>query len=102
MVFIHGKDVIHSDLSASQFLVDKNGDIRLSDFGGSSLQGSEAIVMENAPTFYHGMRILQILSRAIYLLFGLLSMISSSARNLTREWKNEKSSAYLQKEYFQC
>jgi serine/threonine protein kinase len=51
VVFIHGKDVIHSDLSAHQFLVDKNRNVRLSDFGGSSLQGSEAIVMENATHF---------------------------------------------------
>ncbi|KAA8647706.1 uncharacterized protein ATNIH1004_006403 [Aspergillus tanneri] len=51
VVFIHGKDVIHSDLSACQFLVDKNCNIRLSDFGGSSLQGSEAIVMETASHF---------------------------------------------------
>ena len=52
VTFIHSKDVIHSDLSARQFLVDKNGkDIRLSDFGGSSVQGSDAIVMENATHF---------------------------------------------------
>lgn len=32
--------------------MDKNGkDIRLSDFGGSSVQGSDAIVMENATHF---------------------------------------------------
>lgn len=52
VTFIHSKDVIHSDLSARQFLVDRNGkDIRLSDFGGSSVQGSDAIVMENATHF---------------------------------------------------
>lgn len=51
VVFIHRKDVIHSDLSARQFLVDKRCNVRLSDFGGSSLQGSEAIVMENASHF---------------------------------------------------
>lgn len=51
VVFIHGKDVIHSDLSARQFLVGKGCNARLSDFGGSSLQGSEAIVMENAAHF---------------------------------------------------
>lgn len=51
VVFIHKKDVIHSDLSARQFLVDQRCNIRLSDFGGSSLQGSEAIVMENATHF---------------------------------------------------
>lgn len=49
--FIHQKEVIHSDLSARQFLVDERLNIRLSDFGGSSLQGSEAIVMENATHF---------------------------------------------------
>lgn len=48
MAFIHGKDVIHSDLGARQFLVDKYCNVKLTDFGGSSLQGSEAIVMENA------------------------------------------------------
>lgn len=51
VAFIHKKDVIHSDLSARQFLVDKKCNIRLSDFGGSSLRGSEAIVMENASHF---------------------------------------------------
>lgn len=51
VAFIHKKDVIHSDLSARQFLMDKKYNIRLSDFGGSSLQGSEAIVMENASHF---------------------------------------------------
>lgn len=51
VVFIHGKEVIHSDLGAHQFLVGKNLDIRLADFGGSSLQGSEGIVMENATHF---------------------------------------------------
>lgn len=51
VVFIHGKDIIHSDLCARQFLVDKRYNIRLCDFGGSSLQGSEAIVMENATHF---------------------------------------------------
>lgn len=51
VVFIHGKDVVHSDLSARQFLVDEKLNIRLSDFGGSSLQGSDALVMENATHF---------------------------------------------------
>ncbi|KAJ5562558.1 kinase-like protein [Penicillium sp. DV-2018c] len=51
VAFIHERDVIHSDLSARQFLVDKSYNIRLSDFGGSSLQGSDAIVMENATHF---------------------------------------------------
>lgn len=51
VVFIHERDVIHSDLSARQFLVDKSCNIRLSDFGGSSLQGSGAIVVENATHF---------------------------------------------------
>jgi serine/threonine protein kinase len=49
--FIHKNEVIHSDLSARQFLVDERLNIRLSDFGGSSLRGSEAIVMENATHF---------------------------------------------------
>ncbi|ODM20954.1 hypothetical protein SI65_04007 [Aspergillus cristatus] len=51
VAFIHWKDVIHSDLSARQFLVDGNSNVRLSDFGGSSIQGSEATVMENATHF---------------------------------------------------
>jgi serine/threonine protein kinase len=49
--FIHKNDVIHSNLSARQFLVDEKLNIRLSDFGGSSLRGSEAIVMEIATHF---------------------------------------------------
>jgi serine/threonine protein kinase len=48
---IHRKQVIHSDLSARQFLVDESLNLRLSDFGGSSLHGSEALVMENATHF---------------------------------------------------
>ncbi|KAE8406524.1 kinase-like protein [Aspergillus pseudonomiae] len=51
VIFIHGKGVLHSDLSARQFLVDKRYNARLSDFGGSSLQGSDAIIMENATHF---------------------------------------------------
>lgn len=62
-MFIHGNDVIHSDLNARQFLVGKSCNIRLSDFGGSSLQGSEAIVLY---TSCREMTILQILYRAIY------------------------------------
>lgn len=49
--FIHHKGVIHSDLSARQFLVDRQLNVKLADFGGSSLHGSEAIVMENATHF---------------------------------------------------
>lgn len=51
VVFAHEKDVIHSDLSARQFLVDRRCNLRLSDFGGSSLRGSDAIVMETATHF---------------------------------------------------
>ncbi|KAJ5697171.1 hypothetical protein N7488_010855 [Penicillium malachiteum] len=51
VVFIHSKDVIHSDLSARQLLVDRNLNVRLSDFGGSSLQGCDALVMENSSHF---------------------------------------------------
>jgi len=48
VAFIHQKNVIHSDLSARQFLVDDKKNIRLSDFGGSSLHGSDAMVIEGA------------------------------------------------------
>ncbi|KAJ5946403.1 kinase-like protein [Penicillium verhagenii] len=51
VIYIHGRHVIHSDLSARQLLVGKRLNIRLSDFGGSSLQGSAAIVMENTSHF---------------------------------------------------
>ncbi|KAE8161285.1 kinase-like protein [Aspergillus tamarii] len=51
VIFIHNKGVIHSDLCARQFLVDKRCNARLSDFGGSSLHGSDAIIMENATHF---------------------------------------------------
>ncbi|KAE8327307.1 kinase-like domain-containing protein [Aspergillus sergii] len=51
VIFIHKKNAIHSDLSARQFLVDQRGNARLSDFGGSSLQGWDAIIMENATHF---------------------------------------------------
>ncbi|KAE8381987.1 kinase-like domain-containing protein [Aspergillus bertholletiae] len=51
VIFIHAKGVTHSDLSARQFLVDKHCNARLSDFGGSSLQGSDAIIIENATHF---------------------------------------------------
>ncbi|KAJ5961295.1 kinase-like protein [Penicillium vulpinum] len=43
VVFIHGKDVIHSDLSARQFLVDRNYNVRLSDFGDRSLRSGSTI-----------------------------------------------------------
>jgi serine/threonine protein kinase len=49
--FVHRKGIIHSDLSARQFLVDRHLNVRIADFGGSSLHGSEAIVMENATHF---------------------------------------------------
>ncbi|KAE8353099.1 kinase-like domain-containing protein [Aspergillus coremiiformis] len=51
VVFIHSKGVIHSDLAARQFLVDPGYNVRLSDFGGSSLLGEDALVMENATHF---------------------------------------------------
>ena len=51
MVFAHQKDLIHSDLSARQFLVDRGCNLRLSDFGGLSLRGSDAIVTETATHF---------------------------------------------------
>jgi len=51
VAFIHQKNIIHSDLSARQFLVDEKKNIRLSDFGGSSLHGSDAMVIEG-PTHY--------------------------------------------------
>ena len=51
VAFIHSKDVIHSDLGTRQFLVDKSCNIRLSDFGGSSLLGSEALVVESVSHF---------------------------------------------------
>jgi serine/threonine protein kinase len=51
VIYIHKMNVVHSDLSARQFLVDEYRNIRLSDFGGSALNGSSAIVMENATHF---------------------------------------------------
>lgn len=48
VVLIHQRDIIHSDLSARQFLVDERDNIRLSDFGGSSLHGSDSMVIEGA------------------------------------------------------
>lgn len=49
--YIHHRDVIHADLAAKQFLVDEGLNVRLSDFGGSSLHGSEAIVRERVTHF---------------------------------------------------
>lgn len=49
--YIHHRDVIHADLAAKQFLVDKALNVRLSDFGGSSLHGSEAMVRETVTHF---------------------------------------------------
>lgn len=51
VAYIHEMEVIHSDLGARQFLVDKHRNLRLSDFCGSSLQGSEAVIIENATHF---------------------------------------------------
>ncbi|KZF22309.1 kinase-like protein [Xylona heveae TC161] len=49
--YIHEKEVIHSDLSARQFLLDGRLNLRLCDFSGSSLKGSDALVLENASHF---------------------------------------------------
>lgn len=49
--FIHRKGIIHSDLAARQFLLDDRLNLRLSDFGGSSLDGSAALIMENITHF---------------------------------------------------
>ncbi|PGH10618.1 serine/threonine protein kinase [Polytolypa hystricis UAMH7299] len=49
--FIYEKEIVHSDLAARQFLVDDFLDLRLSDFGGSSIQGSEALGLEGTTHF---------------------------------------------------
>lgn len=49
--YIHQEGVVHSDLSARQFLLDEKMNVRLSDFCGSSLNGSKALVIEN-PSHY--------------------------------------------------
>ncbi|KAL3475551.1 kinase-like domain-containing protein [Aspergillus californicus] len=85
VVYIHKKRVIHSDLAARQFLVDRNRNIRLSDFGGSSLNGSDAIAMENATHFLPRDEEVQILYKAIYLPWVQPSMKYLSAGNLTME-----------------
>lgn len=49
--YIHEEGIVHSDLSARQFLLDEKMSVRLSDFCGSSLNGSKALVIEN-PSHY--------------------------------------------------
>ncbi|KAJ9215473.1 hypothetical protein DTO166G4_2843 [Paecilomyces variotii] len=49
--YIHEEGVVHSDLSARQFLLDEKMNVHLSDFCGSSLNGSKALVIEN-PSHY--------------------------------------------------
>lgn len=46
--YIHRNGVVHADLAARQFLLDDGMHLRLSDFAGASLDGSEALVIENA------------------------------------------------------
>lgn len=48
---IHHRDIIHSDLAARQFLVDDFLNLRLSDFGGSSIQASCALGLEGVSHF---------------------------------------------------
>ncbi|KAL2012819.1 hypothetical protein VTN00DRAFT_344 [Thermoascus crustaceus] len=46
--YIHQNGVVHSDLAARQFLLDDGMHLRLSDFAGASLDGSGALIIENA------------------------------------------------------
>lgn len=45
VAFINRKDVIYSDLSARQFLVDRRCNVRLTDFGGLSLQYKHMMIV---------------------------------------------------------
>jgi serine/threonine protein kinase len=44
LCFVHSANVIHGDLSCSNILLDGNLNAKLSDFGGSSLDGSPLLV----------------------------------------------------------
>jgi len=51
--FIRHKGVIHSDLAVHQFLLDHQQYPKISDFGGSSLKGSDAFGTENLTHLLH-------------------------------------------------
>ncbi|KAH8787552.1 kinase-like domain-containing protein [Hyaloscypha sp. PMI_1271] len=48
IVFIHSKDIIHSDLAARQFLLDSGLHVKISDFGFSSFSDGDVLGFENS------------------------------------------------------
>ena len=51
LAYIHSHDIIHCDLGSRQLLLDDKWNVRLIDFGGSSLNGHAGFGVENATHF---------------------------------------------------
>lgn len=54
LCFVHAANVIHGDLTLDNVLLTENLDIKLADFGGSSLDGSDLLVSVHASHRYPG------------------------------------------------
>lgn len=87
MVFIRVKDVIHSDVSGWQFLVDGSSKVRLFISGVHRYRAQRPLPWRMLRIFYRAMRIPNTVS-SDYSLSGLLATKFFSERNLTRAWKN--------------
>ncbi|KAI9756308.1 MAG: Peptidyl-prolyl cis-trans isomerase NIMA-interacting protein 1 [Chaenotheca gracillima] len=44
IAFVHSKSVLHADICCNNFFLDENLDIKLGDFAGSSIDGSQSLV----------------------------------------------------------
>jgi len=54
LCFVHAANVIHGDLTLHNVFLTQDLDIKLADFGGSSLDGSELLVIVHASHRYPG------------------------------------------------
>ena len=54
LYFVHGKHVIHGDLTCGNIFLDEHLNVKLADFGGSSIDGSPLLVQVTASHRYPG------------------------------------------------